>query len=259
LKLIEEKCESMAVNQIYHVARCGSTLLSHILASQNVVYNEPTWPDFSVFMNENNQNQNFIIKFCSTYSCEELDLIGNKVFLYRPLAQYLFKLKSIDQIWIQERVWLVESFLYEKNIKNIIDYNPQTELEKFALIWVIYILTMRKKSNVLWIKTNNFFSDIIGTTNKVCSHFGIPEIQNFEIINYNVKKIRKHLKENSEGELLNNKPINLVPFYNFDKTNYGVPKDNGIILTETALNDPEISNIIKDIKTYLPNLEEYFY
>lgn len=250
----------MAINQIYHVARCGSTLLAHILASQNVVYNEPyCGKSLDSMVRMAQSNYNFIVKFSSIYSCQELDVVGNKVFLYRPLSQYLYKLKNLNDEWVKTRSQLVDNILQEKNIKSIIDYTPKTDLERYALIWVLYILTMKKKSNVLWIKTNDFLNDKIETTKKVCLHFEIPEIQNFEIINYDIKRARNKLIKESVNEFLDNKPINLNLFYQLDKTKYSSSEENGIILTETSLNDLEVTDIVNTIKTYLPDLQEYLY
>lgn len=255
------KLKKMAINQIYHVAKCGSTLLSHILASQNVVYNEPSWGISPDSINEisNQSTDNIIVKFWSGNSCSELDLTGNKVFLYRPLSQHLCKLKNLNDSWLEVRGQLFENVLQEKNIKSIIDYIPKTDLERSALVWVLYVLTMKKKSNVLWIKTNDFLNDKIETTKKVCQHFQIPEIQNFEIINYDVKLVRNKLIRESAHELLNDSPINLSLFYQLDKANYSSSEDDGIVLTETALSDSEVAGIVNIVKTYLPDLEEYFY
>ena len=203
----------MAINQIYHVARCGSTLLAHILASQNVVYNEPyCGKSFDSMVRMAQCNYNFIVKFSSINSCQELDIVGNKVFLYRPLSQYLYKLKNLNDDWIRMRSQLFESVLREKNIKSIIDYTPKTDLERSALIWVLSVLTIKKKSKVLWVLTNDFLNDKIKTTKKVCSHFQIPEIQNFEIINYDVKKARNKLMKESANDFLDNKTKNLNLF-----------------------------------------------
>ena len=90
-------------------------------------------------------------------------LKGKKVFLYRSLPNHvcsgmlhgLFNFDGLHKEWIDN--WIAA-----------LTYGLQSE-------------------DVIWIESNDFFRDVRGTMDKVCTHFKIPNIKSLVWADYNVK------------------------------------------------------------------------
>ena len=63
-------------------------------------------------------------------------------------------------------------------------------LHKFWLDrWINTIELGLASSDVMWIESDDFFRDVRGTMDKVCSHFKIPNIESIAWADYDVKKV----------------------------------------------------------------------
>jgi hypothetical protein len=243
---------SEQIYQIYHVARCGSTLLTSLLSDVATVYSEPSWASSLLLGLDPYKNmESFygsVVKFPSMVSCYPTNFPGKKVFLYRPLAQHLCKMKSVDSLWIQSRLKRIDYIFKNHNHPKIVNFNPQTELEKITYLWMCSIFCMLDVENLLWIKTNDFLNDKEDILNKVCYHFDLPYVTDFYISNIDVKRSGINVKDS---------PISKS--YNSDLNFKYVIPSYGIIETDLALYDSEISEIVKLIENNFPELDQFLY
>jgi len=238
--------------QIYHVARCGSTLLTSLLSDVATVYSEPSWASSLLLGLDPYKNmESFygsVVKFPSMVSCYPTNFPGKKVFLYRPLAQHLCKMKSVDSLWIQSRLKRIDYIFKNHNHPKIVNFNPQTELEKITYLWMCSIFCMMDVENLLWIKTNDFLNDKEDILNNVCDHFDLPYVKDFSISNIDVKRSGINVKDS---------PISKS--YNSDLNFKYVIPSYGIIETDLALYDREISEIVKLIENNFLELDQFLY
>lgn len=233
------------VNQIYHVARCGSTLLGSLLSTVTTCYLEPQFAHDMIKTGEiPDQYKNTTIKFSSLSLMKPITFTGKKVFLYRPLLHHLYKIKSVDSLWIQHRVKMLQDMIMNDNrFKSM--WNPISDMQFIAYQWLVSVSEISNHSDVLWIQTNDFFMDKSTTMNHVCDHFNLPRITDFSIANLNVKQLGINGK---------NSPCNikLKPKISFVKS------DHGIIKNDECLSDPELVNIITELSDIFPHLQNKF-
>lgn len=221
-----------SINQIYHVARCGSTLMGALLSTVVPTYLEPV--DGIKITNTGIVKEkyfNTVIKFQSLSLLNPILLEGKKVFLYRPLLHHLFKIKS-DKIWLKNRANTIR-FIVKK--EQLLEWNPKTDLEFIAYHWICSINEMNKHLDVLWIQSNEFFENKKNIMDKVCDHFALNRIKDFSLTNRNVKKLKLLGKEepcNIEVE------INLNP----------VKDDYGIVKNTECYKDNEIIELVKEVE-----------
>jgi len=239
------------IHQIYHVARCGSTLMTSLLSTVYQAYSEPSWSaSFLLGIDPYKNMESFygsVVKFPSLTSCFETNFPGNKVFLYRPLAQHLCKIKSVDPLWIENRLRKTDYILKKYN-HPAINWIPKDKLDRVTYVWLCSVFRMLDSSNVLWITTNSFLEDKKETLKLVCNHFNIPEVTDFSLCDVNVKK---------SG--LNGKDIPVIDtFYQSKDIEYTFPS-YGLIETKMALYDPDIQRRVEEIENLFPQLKDYLY
>ncbi|NBW17714.1 MAG: hypothetical protein EBR82_58035 [Caulobacteraceae bacterium] len=80
-------------------------------------------------------------------------------------------------------------FEYMFNVKHPllegIDFNDN--LKKHIFMWANRILWLQDSSNVLWLESKDFFSEMEKNTTKVCNFFEVPVVKNFSIARIDVK------------------------------------------------------------------------
>lgn len=243
---------SNQIHQIYHVARCGSTLLTYLLSNVCKSYAEPGWSRSLLLGIDPYKNMesfyDSIVKFPSMTSCFETNFPGKKVFLYRPLSQHLCKMKSVDQIWSRLRFDKIDYIFKNHNHHLITNWNPQDDLEKITYLWVCSVFRMMDQSEVLWIKTNDFLENKEKILNEVCDHFGLPFPNDFSFSDINVKK----MSLNGGNDPVNN----LVK--EIDSFEYTFPS-YGLISTEMALYDLDIKRRVEKIENKYPEIKKFLY
>jgi hypothetical protein len=231
------------INQIYHTSHCGSTLMATLLANSTVVYCEPPWTSNLLNLNKkvNLKVDNVTIKFASglcPYSKKlSKNLSGKKVFLYRKLNHHLFKIKSsnyIDKIDVK----------YERHLEHChrslkeLNFKIETDLEKIAFMWMNNVQWMKDLDNVLWVEANSFFENKKETMDKVCDHFNLNRIKNYDLSNFYVKSFGLIGKEKSINETE-------IPNLGQVKTLY---PSFGVIEDYLCDQDSEISDIVSSIQ-----------
>lgn len=242
---------NIEIYQIYHVARCGSTLLTALLSNCEKCYSEPQWTvDYlftnNLFNNELLQNCGSIVKMQSIATRAGFKPTGAKVFLYRPLAQYLYKMTEVTTDWIENRKELYGQFFSKIQGEELI-LEPENMMQLHTIFWASCVLEMQKYDDVLWIKSNDFFENKESVAKSVLSHFGKQGNPDMRFSEINVKS----LNLNRSGQI--------QPFESYitESTEY-VSSDRGIILTETALQNTQIYETVEWAKSNIP-LDTTFY
>ena len=241
---------SEQIHQIYHVSRCGSTLLTSLLSKVSRSYAEPSWSSSLLIGVDPYKNMKSfygsVVKFPSMVSCFDTNFPGKKVFLYRPLSQHLCKMKSVDELWIDHRLRKID-YIFKNHNHPLIGWEPKDNLDKITYLWICSVFRMLDHSDVLWIKTNDFLKETENTLNGVCNHFNLPKVNDFSISNINVKKSGFNGKDDPINEILQK-----------EKLEYTFPS-YGVIETDMALFDTEISDIVKFIENHFEELREFLY
>lgn len=230
------------INQIYHTSHCGSTLMSTLLANSTIVYCEPPWTSNLLNLNKkvNLKVDNATIKFgsgwCPFSKKLSKKLSGKKVFLYRKLKHHLYKIKSsnyVDRI-VDEK--------YEHHLKNchesLKQLNFKTDLEKIAFMWINNVQHIKELDNVLWVEANSFFENKKETMDKVCDHFNLNRIKNYDLSNFYVK---------SFGLIGKEKAINETEIPNLGQTKTLYPSF-GVVEDYLCDQFSEISDIVSSIQ-----------
>lgn len=144
---------------------------------------------------------------------------GPKVFLYR-------KLPSQIGAWMQEMV------IYE--------------LMEHAERWVNSVQLMKEAKDLIFIDSNDFFSDVRGTMDLVCDHFKIPKIKNLNWANHNVKYLGLQRVQHAPIQLPE-PPEGIGTF---------TAKD-GIIDSDLAMTIPQIEEVVTPLREKYPHLRKY--
>lgn len=245
------------VNQIYHVARCGSTLMTFLLSQVVEAYSEPAWS--RARLNGANpfstveKYYGSVVKFPSLATVLPDQFNGKKVFLYRPLAQHLCKLKSLESEWLDLRLPKINYLLenYKHPILN--EWQPTDQLDKSACIWACSVLRMIDSTDVLWIKANEFFKDKRTTIDIVCDHFNLPYVPDLNVANVNAKQIKINGQDTPIRVTLHNQSI---------LNSYYIPwvyPSHGIIENDIALADKDIKERVEIIEEKFPALKPFLY
>lgn len=231
----------MKMYQIYHVARCGSTLLASLLSNTATTYSEPHWAHTlngaTSIPEDISQFNNSIIKFSSITTSIGFKPAGPKVFLYRPLAQYLYKMNSCNKDWIDNRKQLYGEWFTEIQGTELV-LEPDTMMQLHTIFWASCVLEMQKYEDVLWIKSNDFFLDKEGTAKQVLSHFGKEGELEMGFASINVKLLKLNGPD----------PINRASSYNAEL----VTGSHGVIKTDQALSLEQINNTVEWAKSNIP-------
>ncbi len=185
------------IHQIYHTSHCGSTLMSTLLRFSSEVYSEPPWLH-SILTEEDskkefykilNERSDCIIKFPSIYCSFSNFYRGKKVFLYRNLTHHLIKILSLEKKRIEKIVSQVD-FYGNKCLHPLVkEHSLESDIKKITAMWMSRILYLMEVEDVLWIKSNDFFTNKRKTLDSVCEHFNIPKVEDFSISEYYVKEI----------------------------------------------------------------------
>jgi hypothetical protein len=240
------------VNQIYHVARCGSTLLASLLSTVTTVYSEPSWSKaLLIGVDPYKDMQPFygsVVKFPSMVSCYPTDFPGKKIFLYRPLSQHLCKMKSVEPIWIQSRLKRIDRILKYNNHPKLSRWKLNDDLDKVTYMWLCSIFYMLDDPDILWIQTNDFLKNKQETLNTISSHFNLPKVSKLFLSDIHVKKCGLNTKDT---------PIN-TSINKVNHVNYVLPS-YGIIETELALCDEDIKTRVNMLENIYPQLKSFLY
>jgi hypothetical protein len=181
-------------------------------------------------------------------TCFETNFPGNKVFLYRPLAQHLCKIKSVDPMWIKQRLSKTDYIFKNHNHPKLSDWKSKDDLDKITYMWLCSVFRMLDSSNVLWITTNDFLQDKKETLKKVCNHFNLPEVTDFSFCDIDVKKTR-----------LNGRDDTVIDTFNqTEHIEYTFPS-YGLIETTMSLYDLDIQKRVEKIENLFPQLKDYLY
>ena len=145
---------------------------------------------------------------------------GKKIFLYRQLPSQI-------GAWMQEMI--------------VVDLMHHAEE-----VWIKSLKQMITAKDLIFIESNDFFSDVRGTMDLVCDHFRIPKVQNLGWANHNVKSLGL--------QRIHKAPISLPepPDYIGDFT----AKD-GIIDPDLAMEVEKINQIVTTLREKYPDLREY--
>lgn len=240
------------VYQIYHVARCGSTLLTSLLSTVTTAYCESSWAKSSFIGVDPYKNiesvYGSVVKFPSIISCCPVDLPGEKIFLYRPLAQHLCKMKTVDQRWIKSRLKTIDYIFKNHNHPKLFEWKSKNDLDKITYMWLCSVFRMLDDPNILWIQTNDFLKEKQKTLDIVCNHFNLPQVTDLSLSEINVKKSGLNSKDTPVSD--NIKEINYVEY---------VLPSYGIIETDLALYDEDIKLRVKIIEDMYPELKKFLY
>ena len=236
--------------QIYHVARCGSTLLTSLLSSCAPTYSEPHWAhtlDNAKFISPDIlEYKQSIVKFSSITTRIGFKPEGPKVFIYRPLAQYLLKMEECGKGWLENRKHLYGTFFDQILGESLKHLYPNDARQLHTIFWASCVLEMQKFDDVLWIKSNKFFLNKENIAKQVLTHFKIEESPDMRFSTINVKSLR----------LNNNGRIQPFEYY---KTGENVPDNRGIIETKTALENQQIFETIEWSKLNISLNPELYY
>lgn len=224
--------------QIYHVARCGSTLLSALLSNCCQTFSEPRWTK-DLFLADSCSEaviQNFgsIVKMQSISTRIGFKPPGPKVFLYRPLAHHLLKMSEATVDWINTRKEIYGKYFLALQGNELL-LEPETIMQLHTIFWASCVIEMKKTEDVMWIRSNDFFTDKEGTARAVLEHFGIDGDPDMRFSQINVKSLR-----------LNGGGIPIQPFEDYiTETTETISDDRGIISTEIALENSQIVETIE--------------
>jgi hypothetical protein len=242
---------SNKIHQIYHVARCGSTLLSYMLTEVATVYAESDWTRAMLLgstpCNPEELYNNAVVKFPSLVSCLSTRFDGNKVFLYRPLSQHICKLKSVDPNWLSSRVSKMNQLISENTVNSQLKENVIDNLDIAVRVWILSVLQMKNTENVLWLKTNDLITNRQESVNLVCNHFDLPKVCRLHNTNISVKK---------SGLLGHNESINNIEKNSIVYTPY---PSYGVIETSLALFDDDTKRRLATVETNFPELGDLLY
>jgi hypothetical protein len=240
------------IHQIYHVARCGSTLLTYMLSEIVQSYSEPDWAKSlllgSTPVNITDTFRDTVVKFPSLVSSLPIRFNGNKVFLYRPLSQHLCKIKSVDPIWIRSRANKINQLLKNNTVNPLLGEGIFDELDAVARIWILSVFQMRNTDDVLWLETNDLFTNKKDSVIKVCKHFGLSPTRSLHDTMVDVKKSRF---------VGHNDPLNKVA--STSQLVYTPYSSYGIIETHLALLDDDTMRRVDSIAKTFPEVSNLLY
>lgn len=236
--------------QIYHVARCGSTLLSSLLSSCTPTYSEPHWAhtldNAKSLPPEIVEYNRSVVKFSSITTSIGFKPEGPKVFLYRPLVQYLLKMEECGKDWLEARKQLYGRFFDQILGQSLRHLYPNDAMQLHTIFWTSCVLEMQKSDNVLWIKSNDFFLNKESTARQASSHFEIEGNPDMRFATINTKSLG----------LNNNGKIQPFEYY---ETVERVTDNRGIIETPTALENQQIVDTVEWAKLNIPLNPELYY
>lgn len=241
------------INQIYHVSRCGSTLLSSLLSTVTMTYCEPSWQSERLepfqMKKWHEKYLGSTVKLSSIYSCFPKPFPGPKVFLYRKLSHHLFKMMSCKKEWLEKKDRMYKQIKQFKFLDNLVsNYEVNDLWDKIIYIWILQIIQTKKDDGILWVETNDFLINKEEVLKNVCEHFSIPIVKDFSLFDIDVKKLNVFGKR---------EPIN-HELRNVDKIKL-VNHSHEIITKEKSLDTPSIFDKVETVKNRFPELVEFLY
>ena len=145
---------------------------------------------------------------------------GRKVFLYRSLPSHL----CAGMLEMKNDFLGIHHFWLDR--------------------WISTIQLGLNSTNVMWVESNDFFEDVRGTMDKVCSHYKIPKIERLDWAGYNVKLT---VPKRSPNELILNQPSGFSDY---------CAKD-GIIDRKKSLELQPVKKAVDVIQREYPDLHRF--
>lgn len=217
------------INCIYHTARCGSTLLAALLSSVGPAFAEPGWATDYWMRGQPipSSREGAIIKLPSLAIFHAV-LPGRHVFLYRPLAQHLFKYKCLEADWLWQRHAAIEQYIAD------IDCNGVTQ--SFAAAWARQV-ELALRADCMMVPSNRLFDDPAEVAGDVIAFFGLkgqPDLRFAEIDAKAAKLI-------GQGD----------PICFPTRSSVAIPgKGHGLIATESAMQDDLIRSAVEWVEDH---------
>lgn len=232
------------IYQIYHTARVGSTLLTSLLSSLGNAYSEPSWTkdllNVSELPDTISNHYGSIVKFQSINTRVGFKPPGPKVFLYRPLSQYLYKMNTCTDEWIDGRKKMYSEWYEQIKGEELKGFFPENIMQLHAIFWAASLIEMQKSQDVLWIQSNDFFLNKELIANQVFNHFNIDANPEMRFANIDVKTLKLNMKD---------EPISFNNYTNFNLINTST---HGIIKSVDALKNEQISKTIEWANLVIP-------
>lgn len=233
------------IYQIYHTARVGSTLLTSLLSSSGNAYSEPGWTKELLNTDQLpttiSKYYGSIVKFQSINTRVGFKPEGPKVFLYRPLAQYLYKMSTCTPEWIQGRKEMYSEWYEQIKGEELQGFFPENIMQLHAIFWAASVIEIQKSKDVLWIQSNDFFSNKELIATKVFDHFNINATPDMRFANINVKLLKLNMKDSpiSFDNYRDAEPISTLSTY-------------GIIESTDAVKISQIYDTVEWAKNSIP-------
>lgn len=171
---------------IFHTSQCGSTLLATLLKEKKKTFSEPPWSCELSMINILSAEDETIVKYPSFASLSSRVLPGKKIFIFRKLKDHLEKLISKPSS-IKQHLSLHYPFC--RDVRNLFPKTKaENDLQKLAFVWAHIYLDAYYSQNILFINANDFFKEPKITLKRVTSFFGFEPIEDFEPLNFYVKR-----------------------------------------------------------------------
>ena len=192
---------------IYHTSHCGSTLLTALLAQNNVAYAEP---DFSALIgNEKDigyaiketsyknivdylqytpKFKNIIMKLTTKANMTAVFNKRKKVFLYNNLKRHIYKFIRQNRIDLYHPDYY---YLYSNTTHPKLSYEfeknhmgQEHASQVSTYMWAHSMLWLLECKNVLWVNSEEFFFDRVKTVNMICDYLEVEKPHDYFPKNY---------------------------------------------------------------------------
>ncbi len=174
---------------IFHTSHCGSTLLATLLKDSIEAYCEPEWTRSLYMDNIYSAKDNTLVKYPSFQSMACRILSGKKIFLFRKIKDHLEKITQKKHIVDRHLNQYYPICLGRNLFPNI---EVDNDLKKLAFIWAHRYLDAYFSQEVLTIDANDFFLEPEKIVNQVTKFCNIKSVENFDALNFYVKKDYNH-------------------------------------------------------------------
>lgn len=232
---------------IYHTSHCGSTLLTAILAQNNIAFAEPNFSELIMpseqlgySIDNSNYKQvvdylqytpkwaNVVIKFSTAGNMTSIFNKKKKVFLYNNLKRHMFKYinhRRIDNYMNHYfKLYLNTpypklNFDFHKNEKNQLNLNQVS-----VFMWAYSMYWLLESENCLCVNSEEFFFDRVNTVDRICDYLELEKPHDYFPKNYVDKK-----KYFDKGKIIKHEEAYKSEKYNESKTydteQYDIIKD----------------------------------
>ena len=129
---------------------------------------------------------NTLVKYPSYSSMACRILSGKIIFIYRKLKDHLQKITSSKTLLERN---ISEYYPFCKNKRNLFpNFNLDNDFKKIAFVWLHRYLDAYYSQDVLKVDANDFFLNPKRVVKKVTDFFEIKPVENFDCLNFYVKK-----------------------------------------------------------------------